>query len=368
MNREDEIYDSLMSLVKNNEAFYCIDHTVDDKTYRVFSYRLASYSDFLNKHALEARGIMFEIDFYGEPIRIASRPMEKFFNLFENPFTENIDFSKTTHIMLKEDGSLISTYIHGNELRLKSKTSCTSDQAIAAENWLRENEQLYKELKSIAMMGYTVNMEWTSPDNRIVIGYEEPQLVILNARHNYFGNYIDLKDMHDMNEVHSYCVADICDDIKDVQKFIDTIPHQSGIEGYVVRLENGQMVKIKTEWYLVRHKAKDSINAPRRLFEAIIDEAIDDVMVLFHDDDSALKIINDMIEKVEPLYNHMIKTVEDFYEENKSLTRKDYAIKAQSLNDGYMPLYMNMYIGRENDYKAFAKKNFKMFIGEVSDE
>lgn len=64
----------------------------------------------------------------------------------------------------------------------------------------------------------------------------------------------------------------------------------------------------------------------------------------------------------------MIHTVETFYEDNKHLSRKDYAIKAQSMNDGYMPLYMNMYIGRDVDYKGFAKKNFKMFIGEVSDE
>ena len=140
-----------------------------------------------------------------------------------------------------------------------------------------------------------------------------------------------------------------------------------GIEGFVVRLADGQMIKIKTDWYLVRHKTKDSINNPRNLFEAIISEAVDDIRSLFHNDEISIKIINDMVALVEPKFNRLIKTVEAFYAANKELTRKDYAIKAQGLEDGLMGLYMNLYIGKDTDYKAFAIKNYKMFIGEVSD-
>ncbi|WP_333997418.1 RNA ligase, partial [Pseudomonas aeruginosa] len=54
--------------------------------FRIFSYNFASYTDWCLDDALECRGIMFEIDENG-PVRIASRPMEKFFNLNETPFT-----------------------------------------------------------------------------------------------------------------------------------------------------------------------------------------------------------------------------------------------------------------------------------------
>jgi hypothetical protein len=43
------------NLPGSNEAFYFMDYG----QYRVFNYRLASYTDFLAKDALEARGIMF---------------------------------------------------------------------------------------------------------------------------------------------------------------------------------------------------------------------------------------------------------------------------------------------------------------------
>ncbi len=77
--------------------------------------------------AQKFRGIMFEMD--GDtPIRIASRPMEKFFNLNENPMTMGIDISDVEYIMDKADGSLVSSYVDDGYLYLKSKTSLYSDQ------------------------------------------------------------------------------------------------------------------------------------------------------------------------------------------------------------------------------------------------
>ena len=62
------------------------------------------------------------------------------------------------------------------------------------------------------------------------------------------------------------------------------------IEGYVIRLASGQRVKIKTAWYLALHHTKDSINSPRRLFEAVLEEATDDMRSLFYDDKLANSI------------------------------------------------------------------------------
>ena len=74
-----------MALVETNEAFYYKDFTKENSIYRIFNYRLASYTDFQLPGALECRGTMFEINEDGEPIRLASLPMEKFFNLNEVP-------------------------------------------------------------------------------------------------------------------------------------------------------------------------------------------------------------------------------------------------------------------------------------------
>jgi len=359
-----EIYADLMALVESSESFFFKDVVLMGTIFRIFNYRLCSYSDFLLPSALECRGIMFEVHGDGYVVDIASRPMTKFFNYKENPFTENVDFSKITHCMVKEDGSLISTYLHMNDVRLKTKGSLDSDQAVAAMKWLAEEDhkRLRGESYILGLQGWTVNFEWTSPNNRIVLGYEDDGLVVLNVRNNFTGEYMP----HDLypSVIQKYAVVDCISGIVDIGRYVDQIPQINGIEGYVLRLDDDQMIKIKTDWYLARHRAKDSINSPKRLFRAIIGEEIDDIIVMFEEDKVAVKIINDMIALVNPIFNHMIATVELYHETNKHLTRKDYAIKARDLDDGLMGLYMNMYTGKVNDYKAFAKKHFEMFIGE----
>ena len=43
----------------------------------------------------------------------------------------------------------------------------------------------------VVKSGFTVNFEWCAPHNRIVLGYQEPKLSVLNARHNRTGEYMD---------------------------------------------------------------------------------------------------------------------------------------------------------------------------------
>jgi len=363
-----EIYKDLKTLAETSESFFFKDVVMNGTIYRIFNYRLCSYSDFLLPSAVECRGIMFEIHGDGTVIDITSRPMQKFWNFRENPFTENVDFSKVTHAMVKEDGSLISSYIHKGELKLKTKGSLDSDQAIDSMNWLSQekHKRLYGESFVLSSQGYTVNFEWTSPNNRVVLGYEHDGLIVLNIRNNFTGEYVPYDQYPPVMK--KYAVMDELEFIEDIESFVHEIPAKNGMEGYVLRLDDGQMVKIKTEWYMARHRAKDSINTPKNLFKAIVGEEIDDIIVMFEEDEIAMKIITDMIDLVKPKYNHMIATVELYHEVNAHLERKEYAIKARDLDDGLMGLYMNMYTGKENNYKTFAKKNFEMFIGKADDD
>lgn len=355
-----------MNLVEANEAFYYKDFVKDARTYRIFNYRLASYTDFLEDGALECRGIMFDVT---DDIRLVSRPMEKFFNLYENPLTMNLDLTYTVDVELKADGSLISTYIHNDQLMLKSKGSLESDQAIAAMNFLNlsENNHFKQELFLIASLGNTINMEWCAPDNRIVLPYMEPQLTVLNIRNNNTGRYVDkhhIKQHADpaWREVVARWIDDVDFQQVGAIEFVNSIPSMEGVEGYIVRLESGQRVKIKTEWYLVQHRAKDSINSPRRLFEAVLEEATDDLRSLFHDDPLVIQMIEDMELKVDGIYNHVVDQVERFYERNKEMERKDYAILGQKeLDKRIFGLAMSKYLGKDVDYKAFMKKNYRQF-------
>lgn len=353
------LYSNLIDLVESNEAFYCSDQTFDNTNYKIFNYRLASYSNFLLPSALECRGTMFEVTSSGDPIRLASLPIHKFFNLYECPDTMDLDLSTVNRIMVKSDGSLISSYMHGNSLRLKSKGSLASDQALAAMEWLDEYEhtELKEKIWHYTRHGYTVVMEWCSPDNRIVLGYDKPQLIVLHVRDNDTGNY-----RPDLKQAFGHYMLDELP-IDTPITFVESIPNMTDdIEGFVCMLDDGTWFKIKTLKYLAKHKTKDSVNCPRLLFEAVVEEASDDMRSMFYDDPTALKLIDDMEVFVDYHYNHMVNNVEVFYASNQQLDRKSYAIAAKSeLDKKEFGLAMGLYLGRPANYKSTMKKHWKSY-------
>jgi len=375
------LYEELLELTNTNEAFFYKDAVKDDILYRVFSYRLAAYSDFLLPSALECRGIMYEISDDGAPIRLAALPMGKFFNKSENPITMNLDFHNAKQIMYKLDGSLISTYTHNGILCFKSKTALESDHAKGAAQYILgeyltppDGVSLYNELQVLNDAGYTVNFEFTSPNYpfRIVIGYQETKLTILNIRSRVDGTYITLKEAeyalnafyenHDKRFISSHWVDTVSVKNEEMDDFITDIDNMSGIEGFVIQLQDGMLVKLKTNWYRALHHVKDSINSMRRLFEAVLEETTDDLRAMLCNDEFALLRITEMETKVTHIYNSIVKNVEDFYNTNKHLDRKDYAVTGQAeLTHIEFGLAMNMYVGKVVDYKSTIKKNYKLF-------
>ena len=201
-------------------------------------------------------------------------------------------------------------------------------------------------------------MEYTSPDNRIVIGYETPTLTILGVRDRDTGDFMQFDSMPPSLKERWVDRIDIPE--HKIVEFVNSIPNMTGIEGYVLQLKNKQFIKIKTVAYLTLHHAKDSVNSPRRLFETVLEEASDDLRSLFAGDPVVIKQIQEMEEKVDKLYNHLVKTVEDFYAQNKQLDRKSYAIKATTdLSRMEFGCAMNMYLGRSVSFKDVLKSRWK---------
>ncbi len=356
-----ELYDNLMALAEADDSFYYVDQILASNIYRIFLYRLASYSQWLLPDALESRGITFQIDDNHNPVAVASRPFHKFFNWLENPFTMDLDLSTAFAVQDKMDGSLISTVRTDDGVWLKSKGSLFSDQATAANALIQTEE--YKPLAAFFKdigSNYTVCMEYTGPGNRIVIGYMDPRLTVLAVRCNLTGDYYPLEGFEkSYPDASKFFVKNHINDIDDVTSFVNDIKGMEKVEGYVIWLDD-ITIKIKTDWYMVLHHLKDSINSQRRLYEAVVYETIDDVRAQFWDDPLALQTIIDMEEKVRPIYNNMVVLVEGFYEANKHLGRKEYAIKGQAdCGKMYFGLAMSLYLGKEINYKEHMVKHRK---------
>lgn len=358
------LYSELIALTEGSESFYFMDYG----QYRVFNYRLASYTEFMKPSALEARGIMFFLEDGKDPVLVC-RPFKKFFNRNENPMTMNLDLSQVRHWAVKEDGSIITSYLEAGigELRVKSKQSLFSDQTKMATAFLDqpENAAFKAEVYDLTRMGNTVLFELVSPANRIVLEYPKTELRVIGVRSNFGGNCYS-KYLYKNSHPHIYfhwCKEFGGQDIK-----AEDIAAMTGIEGFVGVMGDGLMFKDKTDWYKTLHHLKDSVNTPRRLFDAIIDETIDDAKSMFSTDTFMLERISEMESKVIPIYNKMIAYVEKFYEDNRGLERKDYAIKGQAESAGLFSLVMGKYTGKGLSYKDFAKKYREEVFGISASE
>lgn len=364
------LFEDSMKICESTESFYFVDQKdADGNEYRTFTYRLASFTEFQQKNALEMRGHTFRKTIDGW--KLASLPSQKFFNYGEHVgWGTEVNLNEMDMVMDKLDGSLISTVedSHGNWF-LKSKTSFKSQQANDAKAWLKNQYNYNTAIDEITAQGYTVNFEWLSPTNQIVIGYAEPSLKVLNARHMQDGSYFPYAGLIDYfgseNVVHSHPIP------VDGEKFIAAVDAMTGIEGFVIRLKSGLMFKIKTIAYAILHHLKDSVNSPKRLWEACINETGDDLRALFKDDPISIEKISAMEVKASAIFNRVHKQVNDFYAANKNLDRKSYAIKGQTdlAKDGTFSLAMNLYIGREANVKEFLVKNYKSYgIRDEPDE
>ncbi|MGL6229367.1 MAG: T4 RnlA family RNA ligase [Culicoidibacterales bacterium] len=333
-----DLFNNLMELCidQRKEKFYFVDAKTQHMNVRTFGYHFASYEDWLRPDALEARGIMFEIDEAGRPVQILSRPMAKFFNYNENPLAMDFDLTQVDYFMTKEDGSLISSYMDNGIVKLKSKMSLTSVQAQSATNHLYKVPQadLLKLIEYFESLGYTVNMEWVSPDNRIVLDYEFNDLRILNIRHRDTGVYVDVHELLKNDTYRKYSTFLFTH--PEYSDFIADTKAMLGIEGYVVKMKDGRFFKIKTDWYCALHHTKDSINSNKRLLQAIANNTSDDLRGMFHDDKKALE----KIAIFEQHFFNFVRVCNDAIITNvKSLagvSRKDYAIGMQKAFPNHM--------------------------------
>lgn len=102
---QQTLYNDLMKLCEN-EAFYYVDQKVDGKVFRVFTYRLASYTEFCLPNALECRGHTFLMD--GDvAVDLVSLPPAKFFNYHELlPNINTIDEKMKRASIAYENGQL----------------------------------------------------------------------------------------------------------------------------------------------------------------------------------------------------------------------------------------------------------------------
>lgn len=283
------------------------------------NYKIFNKKTFETDLALEARGICFE----EETGNIISRPLHKFHNVGEKLSLEEIDFSNLLAIWNKLDGSMVSLLNRNGEILAKTKSSFLGVESKKVNSFIKEN---YNYTLFCLELGedYTPIFEYVSPKNKIVIDYDEEDLVFLHLRHIKSGQYVPYNDEVLVNLLNKYNISHQKPlffnnqsgnfDIELLKEYIN----KSELEGVVLQFKNGEMLKYKTLFYQKRtlksRKEVTKREAAKLFFEGKLD-----------DKKGQLKT-----------YGFNIKPVEDFENEllsNLLSIEKEINYKAKSLNE-----------------------------------
>tara|TARA_B100000700_G_scaffold230615_1_gene255055 strand:- start:22054 stop:23292 length:1239 start_codon:yes stop_codon:yes gene_type:complete len=334
-----ELFNNLISITQEEDSsFHVLEHFFQGHKLFIFDYHQASYNDFLKPSAIEARGITFHVDENNQFKKLISLPMQKFFNYKENPSVIGIDHYKVEHAMFKEDGSLISSMLLNDNIFLKSKGSPVSEQAERSNQILQRDKTLYQKTLELEKEHYTVNFEYTSPTNMIVLPYAENKLTVLNARNRLTGNYLSHQDL--VNHFGENYVVDTHEDLHNLtaEELLEHTKPLVNIEGFVSVLkdpdsEKRVFAKYKSDWYKKKHQIKDSINhrtldGKKAILYLTLEGHIDDVRQDFIDDPVSTYSLNVVEERVIKFFNHEIQKFKDFKHNNQvdKNNRKEVAI------------------------------------------
>lgn len=320
--------------IRDRDEFIC----ADKGDYLVFNY-LVSFEDTfptadtkdseLNEKYLirrECRGLIW-LKNEGRFVR----RYHKFFNVNERPETDyrKIDLSKPYVILDKLDGSMITPLLVNGELRYGTKMGIT-DIAAPVEKFVQDKKG-YR-----ALWDYLFNTldmspiyEWCSRRQRIVIDYPEDMLVLTAVRHNVTGDYMTYDDLVTLSKDFGVPVVKAYNGLGDnVAEILSNVRDMSGIEGFIIRFDDGSMYKIKCQEYMDLHKAVSSLAQEKDVIRMILDNKSDDLKAALADDmrDRIVEFENKLITEIEKTAERL-KWEVIAAKDNYGKSKKDFAIK-----------------------------------------
>lgn len=366
---QTQLYKDLTYLVEtSNGDFICKDYVVskeENSFFRVFTYSLPKQSKFQQPNATNCRGTMFYIE--NNNVSLVALPMGKFHSFGETPESQKLDYTDALEAYVKEDGSLLTSYIHPvtHTLVFKSKDTPKFLEYTDVEKAI--SGALFSEIFHLTQSGYSLDLEITTPNNRVIIEYEGHKVFVLSARSLENGEYLNLRSetfKHTYPTISQHLVKQV--DPKNINI------NAKDIEGYVVLMPNGKKYKIKTVPYLsmvAAFRFQDSSKEFKNLYAAAVHDVIDEVKNLYYHkyknkDKDKQDLLVEKIAKIEEIERYAVesfrqleKRVEDFYQEHKHLERPDYGRMTQT-NKDIAKVLMNRYLNNTIDYK---KESIKLY-------
>lgn len=335
-------------------VFYETQIVVDNYIICMFNYRLATYDNLSkplrhsNVSAIELRGNCYILDKNTNKVLSSYIMLNKFWNLNENIETQYKNIVTEYYIKAihnKEDGSMVRFIrLPNGKVISKTKGSIDNDICIESNKIYNSNKAIRQFIDWSLDNNIALIFEFVSPFNKIVLDYNKTKLILLKARNNETGEYLNCGKL--INDCSQYLwdnktieITNIITDINlyNIDNLVSLAKTITNVEGWVINLVNKKtnedyFIKLKTKWYFERHKLlTEDVVREDFIISKILDETIDDILCQLTDQDIEIKNKIDNIDKV--IKNYIsIKSVDvqillNVYNTLYYNNIKDFAIK-----------------------------------------
>ncbi len=252
-------------------------------------------------------------------------------NQMESVSLERIGDKKIMKVFEKRDGSLIIPYIVDGEVYFKTFRSFSNNVLDNMYNEIDNLDEIKELVKELHNNGYDILFEYTSMNNRIVVKYFKPSLDVIQIRNRKTLEYMDLNKFSDILNKYRVNVTkyyNYSDKNMTLNEFYDRLNNDksfelydlwnsNNFEGFVVQLDDGEMIKVKTKWYFENHGLFD-LNSMfvfkeyKQIIKIILDERLDEIDydIVERNKDIVEKINNYIIYHFNEFRNEIFKFLE----------------------------------------------------------
>lgn len=312
----------LLPLVEKKPEFVVI----DKGEYTVIDYVYQDNDTFEHPELMECRGIKFD-----RQGLILARPFRKFFNFGERG--SGLPVHRPHYVTHKLDGSMIHPVRLDRRVFLMTRKGHT-DVAMKAERYVLSAPaeiNYHACFQAFLEEGYTPIFEYIGPDNRIVLPYKESSLQLLAARHTVSGEIMPRKKLISMAARYFVPVVPLLHDgmIQDAEGFVKKTRELKDAEGFVIYFDDGYMVKVKAEDYVLKHRALDDLGSKKKVAALCCQGFMDDVLPILddHDKDELIEFNDALQQEINLMARIAIEWAHTIQSGDNGMDRKGFAVE-----------------------------------------
>lgn len=347
----------VLPVIQDNPAF-----VVKEKGwYTVIDYMYMTDKLFHDPIERECRGLKFCTN----TGKLLARPYHKFHNLNERPAftTDKVDLTQGHAILDKLDGSMVHTCATSMGIYLMTRMGVT-EVAEQADKFLNANPVKYSRLfSSLPLDEYTYIFEYVGPNNKIVLDYKEEDLILTAIRNTMNGTYVFHDELVTLGKAFGITVVRAFDPLGETETFANFVEEfkvydKGDSEGVVIRFDTGEMIKLKCDEYVRKHRSKDLVSSQKGIIQLILDNAVDDVLPQL--DPETAKKVQDYEKRINEHISITADVSAKIVEAYKDDTQKDFALKIEDLPQHHKSLLFTIRKGdcpRESVVKQLLRNN-----------